>query len=575
MLLEAIYHRPKNNFAYTYNKSTIHIRVRTKKDDVQAVQLLHGDKYDWDNLSSLTDMQKVATDDLFDWWQTEITPPFRRLRYGFRFQEGEEEIWMTEEGFQVNQPKDPLRLFDFPFINPIDVFEAPAWVKDAIFYQIFPERFANGDRSNDPEKIEDWETGSPAWNNYFGGDLQGVIDHIDHLSKLGINAIYFTPLFEANTNHKYDTKNYLQVDPHFGDNAKLKELVQKCHSVGIKVLLDAVFNHSGFHFEPFQDVLQNGEASPYKDWFHLREFPIQTEPRPNYDAFAFESRMPKLNTENPELKAYLLEVARYWIEEVGIDGWRLDVANEVDHQFWREFRKVVKEANPEAYILGEIWHDSMPWLQGDQFDAVMNYPFTNAVLDFFAKRETTATHFRNQINKVNMNYPLQINEVAFNLLDSHDTPRLLHVCQEDKGRLQLALLFQLTYLGTPCIYYGDEVGMTGAGDPDCRRPMIWDEERQDHELFAYYQTLINLRKQYSALRTGSFRFLENNNESVVAYERVDAEAHFVIILNNQEVETSILMNDYDAENWETVLSTGNQQGNTVTLPANGYIILKK
>ena len=253
----------------------------------------------------------------------------------------------------------------------------------------------------------------------------------------------------------------MEIDPQFGDKATFKRLVDVCHQHGIKVMLDAVFNHSGYYFPPFQDVLKNQEHSKYKDWFHIRDFPIITKPRPNYDTFAFTEQMPKLNTENAEVKEYLLNVARYWIEEFDIDGWRLDVANEVDHSFWREFRKTVKSVKPDAYILGEIWHDSMPWLQGDQFDAVMNYPFTQSALDFFAKGTINADVFAQRISHVLHSYPNNVNEVSFNLLGSHDTPRILTIANENKDRLKLLFLFQLTFIGSPCIYYGDEIGMTG------------------------------------------------------------------------------------------------------------------
>ncbi|GIQ62169.1 hypothetical protein PACILC2_07370 [Paenibacillus cisolokensis] len=218
-----------------------------------------------------------------------------------------------------------------------------------------------------------------------------MIDRLDYLTELGVNAIYFTPVFEATTNHKYDTSDYFRVDPHFGTNETLKTLVRECHARGIRVLLDAVFNHSGRQFAPFVDVIEKGEESLYKDWFHVRKWPLRIEDGvPTYETFAFEPIMPKLNTSNPEVRDYLLKVASYWMDEIGIDGWRLDVANEVDHQFWREFRQTVKKANPDAYILGEIMHDAMPWLQGDQFDAVMNYPFTNTVIDFSLRGKSTA-----------------------------------------------------------------------------------------------------------------------------------------------------------------------------------------
>lgn len=577
MLLEAIEHRPKNNYAYAYNRDTVHIRVRTKKDDVERVVLWYGDKYDWDTLSTETAMEKFATDSLFDYWQVQVKPPYKRLRYAFHFFSGADDIWLTESGFQHERPANCHSFFDFPFLNAVDVFEPPAWVKEAVFYQIFPERFSNGDPSNDPIDVQPWG-GTPKWNNFFGGDLKGVMDRLDYLEELGVNAIYFTPVFEAPSNHKYDTKDYFKVDPHFGDNQTLKELVRQCHQRGIRVMLDAVFNHAGFHFAPFQDVLKNGEASRYKDWFHIHSFPVQTQPRPNYHTFAFVPEMPKLNTENPEVKEYLLDVARYWIEEVGIDGWRLDVANEVDHQFWREFRRTVKEANPEAYILGEIWHDAMPWLQGDQFDAVMNYPFANAVLQFFAKGEGDSKQFAHQLMKVIAMYPQHVHESMFNLLDSHDTPRLLHTCREDKDRMKLAVLFQLSYPGVPCIYYGDEVGMTGDTDPDCRRTMIWDESKQDRDLFAFYRKLIALRKTHRAWRDGGFRFIHLDcHPKMVAYERMDDENRFLFFLNTADSSIPLTLSDIPSGDWNIVwtneLVRQENHGLKVSVPPKGFLIL--
>lgn len=514
MLLEAVYHRPRLNWSYAYNESTIHLRLRAKKGDLTEVFAFAGDKYTWDTTKELIPMTLFTSDAMFDYWECASVPIYRRLKYGFLLQKDDEKIWMTENDFQTNRPESPNKLFEFPFINPVDVFTPPAWVKDAVFYQIFPERFANGDPSLDPENVQPWGE-EPTPTNFFGGDLQGVIDHLDHLNELGINAIYFTPIFTATTNHKYDTEDYMQVDPHFGDIATLKKLVDNCHKRGIRVLLDAVFNHSGGTFAPFLDVKEKGEDSIYKDWFHIREFPLQVvNGIPTYDTFAFEAHMPKLNTEHPEVKEYLLKVAEFWITEVGIDGWRLDVANEVDHDFWREFRKVVKRANPEAYILGEIWHESAPWLEGDKFDAVMNYPFTDAVLDFFVHGSLDAEGFANSIGRQLSRYPLQASEVAFNLLDSHDTPRLLTLAAGDKNKMRLASLFQFTFMGTPCIYYGDEFGMDGDGDPGCRKCMEWNPEQQDHNLFEFYRQLIQIRHEQPALRTGTFTFLEQVDKAV-------------------------------------------------------------
>ncbi|MGG3843026.1 alpha-glycosidase [Anoxybacillus kestanbolensis] len=539
MLKEAIYHRPKDAFAYAYDERTLHIRLRTKKDDVDAVYLLFGDPYVWKDGAwqfEKQPMQKSGCDALFDYWFIAVQPPYRRLRYGFELHAQGNMLIYTEKGFYEEAPTDDTAYyFCFPFLNRADVFDAPAWVKNTIWYQIFPERFANGNPRLNPPNTLPWGSVEPTTTSFFGGDFEGIIERLDYLVELGINGIYFTPIFKAPSNHKYDTIDYFEIDPQFGDKQTFKRLVHACHQKGIRVMLDAVFNHSGYYFAPFQDVLKNGEKSRYKDWFHIREFPLQTEPIPNYDTFAFVPQMPKLNTENPEVKQYLLDVSTYWIREFDIDGWRLDVANEVDHQFWREFRQAVKAIKPDVYILGEIWHDAMPWLRGDQFDAVMNYPFTNGALNYFAKGNVRASEFAYTIVNVLHNYPHNVNEVAFNLLGSHDTPRILTQCGEQKEKVKLMFTFQLSFSGSPCIYYGDEIGLTGGQDPLCRKCMIWEKEKQDRDIFAHVQTLIALRKQYRALRFGEFHVLETNDETNhIAYVKTYDDETIVCVLNNAE-----------------------------------------
>ncbi|PYZ95838.1 alpha-glycosidase [Alteribacter lacisalsi] len=591
MIKEAVFHQPKSHYAYAYDKETLHIRIRTKRNDMDNVYVVHGDKYRFTpEYIQTTKMEKFASDSLFDYYQAAVKPEYRRFAYAFRLESGKETLYYNEVGFQkegaqsrsgIGMLESPSGMFEFPFLNPVDVNNPPDWVKNAVFYQIFPERFANGDPSLNPPGTEEWtHDAEPTRDNFFGGDLQGVIDNLGYLEELGITCIYFTPFFEAKSNHKYDTIDYLKVDPQFGDNEKAKELVREARKRGIKVMLDAVFNHSGYYFPPFQDVLKNGRKSRFANWFHLREEEVVTEPQPNYDTFGFVASMPKLNTENREVKAYLLEVARYWVEDVGVDGWRLDVANEVDHQFWREFRDVVKKANPEAYILGEIWHNSMAWLGGDQFDAVMNYPVTNSILEFFAMKEIDAEAFMGRLDAIQVAYPKQVNESAFNLLDSHDTPRLLTIAEGDKDRMKLAATFQLTYTGAPCIYYGDEIGMAGGNDPGCRAPMIWDEEHQDRDLFDFYKNLIQLRKEHRALRDGTFRFLSaGKGNHYVAYERTDGNSRFVFLLNGSDEEITINLTGLGKGTFVNV--EGNERFQVkrsklkVTAGANSALILKE
>lgn len=576
MLKEAIYHRPKNNFAYSYDEKTIHIQLRAKKNDLTQVKLVHGDPYAWDDgkwVSEELEMKLAGSDELFDYWFAALQPPLRRLRYGFKCISQNETLYYMERGFYEENPQNCGFCFSFPFLNPADVFNAPDWVKDTIWYQIFPERFENGDPSLDPENIEPWGS-EPKTDNYFGGDFQGILNRLDYLQELGINGIYFTPIFKAPTNHKYDTENYMEIDPHFGDKKLLKKLVDECHKRGIRVMLDAVFNHSGYHFPPFQDVLEKGENSSYKDWYHIRKFPLQEGDALNYDVFSFEHHMPKMNTENPAVRDYLLKVAAYWIEEFDIDGWRLDIANEIDHQFWREFRRTVRAIKPDLYILGEIWHDSMPWLQGDQFDAVMNYRFTSAVNDFFAREEMQPEDFKNEITHVLMSYPVPVNEVAFNLLGSHDTPRILTMAGEDTNKLKLAYLFMFTFPGTPCLYYGDEIGMTGELDPGCRKCMIWDESKQDRDLLQFVQKLISLRKNVPVLSNGGSFLFEELSSDVISYVRSDEQEKVLCLINpnNQQVRISIPEEFTDAQNLWTNEQLKEQE---IVLDAKDFVLLQK
>ncbi|WP_053217060.1 glycoside hydrolase family 13 protein [Virgibacillus senegalensis] len=587
MFKEAIYHRPKDNFAYAYDEETLHICLQTKKDDIHRVSLIYGDPYDWKRdkwQSQRKPMKKSGSTELHDYWFVEIKPPFQRLRYAFCCESETETCYFSEGGFFDYQPADIANYFCFPYLHSIDSFTAPAWVKDTVWYQIFPERFANGDPALNPPGTLDWGSADPTPENFFGGDFQGVMDHLDYLEELGITGIYFTPIFKAYSNHKYDTIDYMEIDPQFGDKQTFRRLVEACHNRGIRVMLDAVFNHSGYYFPPFQEVLTEQEKSRYKDWFHLREFPVTTGKEPNYATFGFVSSMPKLNTENPEVKNYLLKAAKYWIEEFDIDGWRLDVANEVDHSFWREFRQAVKSVKPDAYILGEIWHDSMPWLRGDQFDAVMNYPFTNSAVDFFAKQKITASEFANAITKVLHMYPASVNETAFNLLGSHDTPRIATLAGGDKNKVKLLYLFQLSFVGTPCLYYGDEIGMAGGQDPGCRSCMEWETDNQDRELFTFVQLLIHLRKNEPLFGNQSgFRFIAKDENQHLIYEKSGKTGRLVFALNNSSKSAAIqdctFLNEGSWLEWhfttESVKKEPLNGMNVIDLPPFGFRIFEQ
>lgn len=416
--------------------------------------------------------------------------------------------------------------------GPRGAVSTPDWVQDAVFYQIFPERFDNGDRRNDPPGVKPW--GSPPENfNYMGGDLQGVINRLPYLKDLGINTIYFNPIFAASSNHKYNTRDYRIIDPHFGDLKTFQTLLSRAHGMGIKVVLDGVFNHTGDDFWAFKDAEAKGPTSKYWHWYSIWGHPIVKDPKPNYNAWWGFATLPQLRAkENPEVQNMLFEAVEYWTR-MGIDGWRLDVPNEIDSDdFWRRFRTTVKRINPNAYICGELWHDAHRWLQGDQFDAVMNYVFRDNMLGFFAKGTMNVDQMDANLEKLRKTYDPAVTKVMFNLLGSHDTPRFLTEAGHDVDSLLLALTFQMTYVGAPVIYYGDEIGMTGGKDPDCRKAMVWDAGRQNKQIQHHAKQLIAWRHQFPSLRRGEFRTLMRHNDfGMWAYERATAGDRTVVALN--------------------------------------------
>ncbi len=414
----------------------------------------------------------------------------------------------------------------------------PHWVPDAVFYQIFPDRFANGDPSNDPPGTEPWSA-KPTRENFFGGDLEGVIQKLDYIKDLGCNAIYLNPIFKAGTNHRYDTRDYFQIDPALGDDAVFDRLIEEAHGKGIRVVLDGVFNHCGDGFAPFQDVLEKGPDSKYLDWFDVYDFPITTEPHPNYATCGGAHYLPRLNTRNPEVEAFIYQVALHWLGR-GIDGWRLDVPYEIHTDFWRCFRKVIKEQYPDAYLVAEEWRDPSGFLQGDTFDGAMHYLLKNLGFDFLATNALTGEAFLRGLKTLFRQLPEDAEYGMLTLLGSHDTARVLTASGDDVDTVRLLYTLLFTMPGAPMIYYGDESGMTGENDPDCRRPMVWDESRWNNALRTHLMHLIGLRHKLSNLRYGT---LEPGfaNDRVATYYRTFQNERSLIILNNTRVARRLVV----------------------------------
>lgn len=534
--------------------------------------------------------------------------------------------------------------------------DVPDWAKDAVWYQVFPERFRNGDPTNDPTledtkekgikgwKIRSWGSdwyGMDEWekDNFdsvyqsifrrrYGGDLQGVIDKLDYLKSLGVTAIYINPVFRAPSLHKYDGSCFHHVEETFGPDpqgdrkmiAEAKEtedpdtwvwtsadklllkLIKEAHKRDLKVIIDGVFNHSGRYFFAFEDILKNGKKSRYADWYEIEQWDKSLPDGFEYKGWFGIKSLPEFkrdeNTLNAGYRRYLSDITKRWMApdgniKDGIDGWRLDVAFCVPHGFWKEWRKHVKSINPSAYLTAEVVKISPEFLRGDEFDATMNYPFAYSVSEFFIDRKNRVlpTEFDNRLRHLRNSYPEQITYVMQNLMSSHDSPRLRTLIvnpdmryrdwsghferskveknpdyridrgNEDHRKIhKLIAIFQMTYLGAPMIYYGDEIGMTGANDPDCRKPMIWEdieykdevvhpakskarvEEKNeiDRDLLDHYKKMIRIRNEHPALRRGDFETLITDDKNrVYAFQRTYKNERAIVVINNSDKKQDV------------------------------------
>ena len=410
----------------------------------------------------------------------------------------------------------------------------PYWVQDAVFYQIFPDRFANGDPKNDPPNVQPWGS-PPTIRNFMGGDLRGIINKLDYLLDLGINCIYLNPIFQSPANHRYSTTDYYKIDPRLGDMRDFNALLEVAHNNGVRVILDGVFNHCGRGFFAFVDLLENQRDSAYRDWYHVKQFPVEaylTSEAKDYLAWWSINSLPKFNTSNPQVRRYLLDVAEYWIAQ-GADGWRLDVPNEIDDdEFWGEFRQVVKETNPDAYLVGEIWDQDPRWVGEGHFDGLMSYPVRKALLQVLTSGTSEVAQFASKLESNLKAYQRENAYAMYVPLGSHDTERLLSILNGDVVKAKLAYLFQFAYPGAPAIYYGDEVGMVGGKDPECRGAFPWDQRQWNAELRAWVKLLVSTRKRIPALRRGDYQhLLVDNRRRCFAFARTLGDSAVMVVMN--------------------------------------------
>ena len=529
MNLAAICHEARMPMCCMLDPQTLQITLRTGKD-VDRAELIYADPYEAGIAGGATAWQGHRAD-LEPWlelehhrmWRITLQPPYRRLRYVFALTAGPECMYLYEDGLRTDlQLDEHVQCFLMPWMNPADCIAPPDWVRRTVWYQIYPDRFCRGG-SGSPGALP-WRKGPVTNAERFGGDLAGITEKLPYLAGLGINGIYLNPIFAARSFHKYDTADYTRVDPNFGTEADLEQLVRQAHANGIRVMLDAVFNHCGPGFAPWRDVVARGPASPYWNWFFVRQWPFaEGNTRDGrYFSFSFHGGMPKLNTNDPGLQDYLLKICEDWVRRYDIDGLRFDVGNEISHAFLRQVRTRLKALKPDIYLLGELWHDAPAWLEGDEYDAVMHYPLQSAVRRFFEHPDQPAEAFGWEVGRCLTVYPAQVNAVQFTLLDSHDTIRLRsRVSGEDEFWQQLTVL--MTLPGTPCLYYGTELMLEGGHDPDCRRCMPWEDLDTDTGRLRLEATraLVALRRTEPALQDSEIVFCPGPDR-LVHYRRGNA-----------------------------------------------------
>lgn len=554
MNLNAITHRSALTDCYALDREHLVLNIRTGKD-ITAVNLIHEDPYahgisgpiNWvGNVLPMTVSRELKHNYI---WTAHVKPEYRRLQYYFEIFCGDEKLLMFEDDFYTEESIQKegrwKQYYKFPWLNPCDVINVPQWVEKTVWYQIMPDRFHRGDAGHKRMTLKNWDDRERVgFADFYGGDLRGIINKLPYLQELGITGIYLLPLFLSDSNHKYNIFDYERIDPDFGTEEDMIELVETAHTLGIRVMVDAVFNHSGTEFFAWKDVWEKGEGSRYFDWFCIRKLPFERKRASlrdgRFDGFAFIDSMPKLNTGNAEVADYCIQRCKHWVKDWNIDGIRFDVGNEVSHSFLKKVYAALKPMKQDLFLLGEIWHDSVQWLQGDEYDSVMNYPLFESLHNFWVDQDSTSQDLMYAINRVYSLYPEQVNRVIFNFLDTHDTLRALNRCGSlDVLYQQLAVL--MTMPGSACIYYGTELAMPGGHDPDCRRTMPWNEINAGIHDAAINEMkqLIALRRENTAIRGTEIRWHHSHNSRLVCYDRVCGRQILRVWINSSDVPASV------------------------------------
>ena len=559
----------KKHFSISQD-GTGRFRVHTEKNISKLWLLLEDEDF------RPVELRKYAETDRFVFWGVQVE--FRANVAKFSF------AATTEDNLNLYLGTSGIANFISPsekWIYDSSIYQRhsiPDWVYGSVMYQVFPERFANGRSEINPENTVEWGS-VPTRLDFQGGDLYGVIDKLDHIESLGVNILYLNPIFLSGSTHKYDSWDHFKVDPTLGGDDGLRDLISNCHDRNIKVILDCSLNHVHPRHFAFQDIVKNGEKSEYKNWFTIFDYPVRLIHRPHlyantykvgwdgneeeykkylektfyetkvpvevrdddgpivepsYKAWWGVPDMPKVNFESKEARQWALDVTKHWIENFDIDGWRMDVAKELDFSFWKEFRDIAHKANKDTLLISEIFGDTSQWLQGDRFDGTMNYSFREAMTDYFATKRINNKEFADSLANLYSMYSFEALSSCQNLLSSHDVKRFLNRCGNEEDGILGAIFLQATFPGIAGIYYGDEIGLGGADDPFNREPFPWhSEESWNSTILDYTKKLMNIKKSSSIFKYGRFELLDDN-EQFVAFRRILKDESMLCIINRSK-----------------------------------------
>ena len=539
----AILHVPLSQYAFATSEYTITIRLRAKKSDLTRCVLYTADRVCRTTPICFagTDMKICAVDECFEYYEANLQLPYNRICYYFKLEKGKEWTYYYADRFTKELPDRVVdgklidgrsEYYQYPFILRDEIPDVPEWFKEAVVYNIFPDSFANGKCALQVRKKEQLLENGVTVKARLGGTLNGITENLDYIKKMGFNCLYLNPIFAAGEYHKYDVVDYYHIDPCFGTEEDFQRLVEAVHKRGMHIIIDGVFNHCSWRFFAFEDVVKNGEKSRYKSWFYDLTFPVRrpddSDKIPGYTCFAYERKMPKLNTSNREVQLYFADVGTYWIEKYHIDGWRLDVANEISREFWRIFRNAVKTAKSEAVLIGEVWENAHSWLKGDAFDSTMNYEFRRICMDYLADEQPDGITAAYEFEKMRLRYPDNIVRGQLNLLDSHDVPRFLSMCRGDGSLWKLGCILLILMPGVPSLFYGDECGMEGVLEEEYRQPMLW--ERKD-TFGDFICQIITIRNDYIDGKTGYSPLWELIRGGVFAFTRPGINWTLRVIIN--------------------------------------------